>query len=258
MLKQHKAPTSWTHFPQLTLDTITQTTTESPPQASYRATIDFRNLNRIRLSNTTAFLPSIQSVETSFGDSIVSTLDIENCYLTILIAPESRNYFDFYGPSNQVWTHCAVAQGWSPSLNFCQRALAWTFRAPVLEKFRAEHILTWEQLPFSSYDQFLISFVDDLAIYTPAQSAHTNNTDRTSTVSPHAIHYNCVRSVLYSIQKHGWKLSLQKYTFSNPIFIFLGLRWDLAQRESMTQNDRVESILSYRVPRSIAELVRTK
>ena len=184
----------------------------------------------------------------------MSTLDIKNCYPTILIAPESRNYFNFYGPSNQVWTHCAVAQGWSPSLNFCQRALAWTFRAPVLEKFREEHNLTWEQLPFSSYDQFLISFVDDLAIYTPAQSAHTNNTDRTSTVSPHAIHYNCVRSVLYSIQKHGWKLSLQKCTFSNPIFIFLGLRWDLAQRESMTQNDRVESILSYRVPRSIAEL----
>ena len=116
MLKhQLKSNTSSTHFPQLTnSDKTQQPNTDTPPQASYRATIDFRNLNRVSLNDTTAFLPSIQSVETAFGDSIVSTLDIKNCYPTILIAQESRNFFNFYGPSNQVWTHCATMQGWAP------------------------------------------------------------------------------------------------------------------------------------------------
>ena len=40
----------------------------------------------------------------------------------------------------------------------------------------------------------------------------------------------------------------------NPTFVFLGLRWNLDDRSSKVQNDRVNSILQHRVPRSIPEL----
>ena len=255
MLKhRQKTQTSATHFPQLsTPDTKTEVNTENPPQASYRATIDFRQLNQVSLNDTTAFLPSIQSIEQCFGNAIVTTLDIKNAYPSIMIEESSRNYFNFYGPENMPWRHRATAQGWSPSLNFCQRALAWTFRPAVLEQFKTKHNLTWQQLPFSSFEKYLISFVDDLGIYTPKQLEH-NSQDKETSISPQVVHLNAVHSVLFAIKLGGWKLSLQKCTFSNPIFIFLGLKWNLTTNESMVQNDRIESILNYRVPRSIPEL----
>ena len=49
-------------------------------------------------------------------------------------------------------------------------------------------------------------------------------------------------------------MKLEVSTFMNPRFVFLGLFWDLNDRSSKVQNDRVASILKHRVPRSIPEL----
>ena len=40
----------------------------------------------------------------------------------------------------------------------------------------------------------------------------------------------------------------------NPKFVFLGLFWNLDEKSSKVQNDRVASIVGHRVPRSIPEL----
>ena len=40
----------------------------------------------------------------------------------------------------------------------------------------------------------------------------------------------------------------------NPTFVFLGVCWNLDDRSSKVQNDRVNSIVQHRVPRSIPEL----
>jgi hypothetical protein len=67
-------------------------------------------------------------------------------------------------------------------------------------------------------------------------------------------HFLCIKAVFYALRKSKWIISLQKSTILNPRFIFLGLQWDLADQSSVINNNRLEAILSHRVPRSTAEL----
>ena len=64
--------------------------------ATYRMTIDYRHLNKVTLNDHSTQLPSIQSIEVNFADSIVSTLDIANMFPSILLHEASRDYFNFY------------------------------------------------------------------------------------------------------------------------------------------------------------------
>ena len=49
-------------------------------------------------------------------------------------------------------------------------------------------------------------------------------------------------------------VKLEVFTFMNPDFVFLGLKWNLKEKSSIVQNDRVDAILNHRPPRSIPEL----
>ena len=208
----------------------------------YRMTIDFRDLNRATLNEKTCQLPSIQSIESSFHDSYVSTLDLSNCYPSILIDENSRNYFNFY-MENEIWNHSRVAQGWCGSLTACQKAVSWTFRDEVLQKFVISKALTTEQFPFDSFRLFLKGFVDDLAVH--SAKSHKNAEE---------LHILCIEAVFYAVRAGGWLLKLEVSTFMNPRFVFLGLQWDMDEAASTVQNDRVKAILDHRVPRSMPEL----
>ena len=63
-----------------------------------------------------------------------------------------------------------------------------------------------------------------------------------------------VYAVFYALHHTGWLVKLEVFTFMNPRFVFLGLCWDLNDKSSKVQNDRVSSIVQHRVPRSIPEL----
>ena len=68
------------------------------------------------------------------------------------------------------------------------------------------------------------------------------------------MHFLCLESVFYALETAGWLVKLEVSTFFNPEFIFLGLKWNLNEKSSMIQNDRVDAILNHRPPRSIPEL----
>ena len=89
--------------------------------ATYRMTIDFRHLNRVTLNDHSTQLPSVQSIEVNFADSIVSTLDIANMFPSILLHESSRDYFNFYF-ENEILRYACLPQGWAPSLAIAQRA----------------------------------------------------------------------------------------------------------------------------------------
>ena len=67
-----------------------------PEKSLYRMTIDFRSINLITLNEKTSQLPSIQAIENNFHNAIVSTIDLSNCYPSIEIEENSRNFFNFY------------------------------------------------------------------------------------------------------------------------------------------------------------------
>ena len=213
-----------------------------PARSLYRMTIDFRNLNRATKNEKTCQLPSVQSIENSFHDSYVTTLDLSNCYPSILLHEDSQNYFNFYMES-EILNHARLPQGWSGSLPACQKAVAWTFRDAVLVKFLSYKKLTRKLFPFDSYRHFLKGFVDDLAVHS-----------RKTLENPVDIHILCVEAVFFAIREGGWLVKLEVSTFMNPEFVFLGLFWNLNESASMVQNDRVKAILQHRVPRSMPEL----
>ena len=47
---------------------------------------------------------------------------------------------------------------------------------------------------------------------------------------------------------------MQKSTFLDPVFTFLGLKWDMKDESSCVNNDRIQAIIKHRTPRSIPEL----
>ena len=129
-------------------------------------TIDMRAINRVSDNETTAHLPSIQAIESSFHNAIVSTLDIRNCYPSVELHKDSRSFFNFWVLS-ELWQHQSLCQGWAPSLCTAQRALAFTFRDSVLDDFKREMGLKHEDLPYKHYFSFLINFVDDISVFSP-------------------------------------------------------------------------------------------
>ena len=218
------------------------TTPDQDTAPSFRMTIDMRNVNRCSENETSAHLPSIQAIESSFHNSIVSTLDVKNCYPSIELDKDSRSYFNFWMLSD-LWQHQSLAQGWAPSLAATQRALAFTFRDQVLEDFKKLKGLTDADLPHKHYFSFLINFVDDISVF--------SNKDLPNA---HKIHLNCLEATFYALARGGWKFSLPKCTFADNSLLFLGLSWDLSQKASLVPSARLNSILQFRVPRSLPEL----
>ena len=103
-------------------------------------------------------------MEVNFQNAFVSTIDLSNCYPSIVIKESLRNYFNFY-VENEIWHHGWLSQGWCASLQIAQRAVLWTFQDSTLADFISSRGLTPEKFPFTSYRQFLQGFVDDLTIF---------------------------------------------------------------------------------------------
>ena len=213
-----------------------------PSRSLYRMTIDFRDLNRATKNERTCQLPSIQSIEHCFHDCFVTTLDLSNCYPSILLEESSQNYFNFY-MENEILNHARLPQGWCAALPYCQKAVAWTFRDSVLARFIVHKQLTSKTFPYDSFVKFLKGFVDDLAIYSTRKGENAR-----------AIHMLCIEAVFFAVREGGWLVKLEVSTFMNDEFVFLGLFWNLKESASTVQNDRVKAILQHRVPRSMPEL----
>ena len=216
---------------------------ECSQRSLYRMTIDFRDLNKVTLNEKTAQLPSIQQIEAQFHNSHVSTLDLANCFPSIVIEKSSRDYFNFFGPNGQVWHHARLPQGWSSALALAQRAILWTFRDECLQNFKKKNGISDNELPYQHFYQFVSSFVDDIAVH--------SSKDLPKPVETHIL---CLQACMFALQEAGWLVKLEVSTFMNPRFTFLGLSWRLDQNCSMVENDRCEAILQHRTPRSLPEL----
>ena len=66
---------------------------DSSGKSLYRMTIDFRMINKVIINEKTSQLPSIKAIENDFNNSIVSTIDLSNCYPSIELEESSRKYF---------------------------------------------------------------------------------------------------------------------------------------------------------------------
>ena len=244
-LKSQKAPKTRTLQPEQKTQLRTEPLDPATPDSQrslYRMTLDFRLLNRKTLNEKTSQLPSIQSIESKFFDSYVTTMDLANCYPSIIVHKDSRNFFNFFCES-QIWNCSRLPQGWSPSLAIAQRAVLWTFRDAALHAFLKQKGLPANKFPFQHFHQFVQGFVDDLAL-------HSSRTLKDAQLT----HILCIEAVFFALETAGWLVKLEVCTFMDPHFVFLGLFWNLNEGSSIVQNDRVAAILNHRTPRSLPEL----
>ena len=76
----------------------------------FRLTIDMRQINLATMNDTTLVLPSIQTIERSFNDAIVSCFDLSNMFYNIALQPSSQKYFNFYIEDSMLG-HVRLPQG---------------------------------------------------------------------------------------------------------------------------------------------------
>ena len=67
------------------------------------------------------------------------------------------------------------------------------------------------------------------------------------------MHLIAIESKFYALSRFGWLISLRKSTISKPKFIFLRATWDMNKETIGSNDDRLNSILNWREPWSVAE-----
>ena len=215
----------------------------------YRLTIDMRTLNSATRNDTTIVLPTIESIERDFHGCNVTTLDLSNMFYNIKVSDDSIPFFNFY-VEESVWSHSSLPQGWCASPKFARDAMIITFAPEIMKDFAIENNLSEEDFPFRDYDQILKQFVDDLAVFTKRDTVKSYKGKFSAT----ELHMLAIDSVFYALARFGWLISLRKSTILQDSFVFLGATWDMSKETIGINSDRLDSILAWREPRSVAEM----
>ena len=114
-------------------------------------------------------LPSIQTIERSFNDAIVSTFDLLNMFYNITLQSASQKFFNFYIKDSTLG-HVRLPQGWSGSPKISRDAMTATFSTDVLKEFKQVNNISETDFPPVDFNQILVTFVNDLDTYTPGPS----------------------------------------------------------------------------------------
>ena len=231
----------------------TEASEQTPPSTPaervlYRLTIDMRSINSATRNDTTIVLPTIASIERNFHSCMITTLDIANQFYNVRLEEDSKKYFNFF-VEESTWTHAALPQGWCASPKLAREAMIMTFGPTILRDFKLENTISDIDFPVMDFDKMLTQFVDDLAVYTP----RTLPDNYTGKFTPVEYHLTALDSVLYALHRFGWLLSLRKSTILKDQFVYLGATWDMTEETIGINNDRLDSILSWREPRSLPE-----
>ena len=218
-----------------------QNVTQSP--AGFRATFDFTTLNT-KLTNVGKLsLPSISEIQQKTRNCVCSVIDLKNMFFSIVLEEESKAKTNFYW-KNRIMCHNRLGQGLSVSPYISAAAMNYTFSDKVLERFKNE--FSHQDLPFTSFNQFLDFYIDDVILYNK-RNISCNKYD------PTTVHYILLECVIWALNEAGWKGSLKKCSFMPPSFQFLGIEINTESNSSKMLSNRVESIQEWRSPLSAGE-----
>ena len=214
------------------------------PTTGWRAAFDFTTLNKCLTDTGKLSLPTLSEVQQKTAGCLCSTIDLKNQFYSLRLEEDSKKYTNFYW-QNTVLFHERMPMGISSTPYWAQTAMDWTFRDEVLERFQKENKV---KLPFKSYRQFCLWYLDDCLLFSPInQSKETN-------LSPKKLHSILLQATLFALSEAGWLGSLNKCQLMTTNFSFLGTEMNSAEAYSFIQEDRIRNILSWRQPKSCAEV----
>ena len=217
--------------------------TEKP--TSFRATFDLKSLNAISVNNGRLQLPTVDETRIFVRDKLCSVLDLSNQFWSIRLDDESRKYTNFYYNGKIYW-HCRMPMGFVNAPYIASKAMQYTFSDGVFEKFLRIRGLTSTDVPYKSYSEFLIIYLDDIVCGT-----HTSGKD--SSFDKFKLHSICLDAILFALEQSGWIIGLEKCEFMTQDFVFLGQRFNTVENSTGLESSRIQAILEWRSPRSIPE-----
>ena len=109
----------------------------------------------------------------------------------------------------------------------------YTFSDAILQRFKNE--FGYNDLPFSSFKQYLDFYIDDIIIFNKRNIVHDK-------YSPTMLHHILLESVIFALNDAGWKGSLPKCNFLKPSFQFLGVEINTKTNNTKLLSDRVQRI----------------
>ena len=213
------------------------------PTTGWRAAFDFTTLNKCLTDIGKLSLPTLSEAQQKTAGCLCSAIDLKNQFYSLRLEKDSQKYTNFYW-RNSVLYHERMPMGISSAPYWAQTAMDWSFRDEVLERFQQEKNV---KIPFKSYRQFCLWYLDDCLLFSPLiQNKETN-------LSPKQLHLILLQAVLYALSEAGWLGSLNKCQLMTTDFSFLGTEMNSKEAYSFIQEDRVKNILSWRQPKSCAE-----
>ena len=213
---------------------------------SFRCTFDLKNLNAITVNNGRLQLPTIDEMRVFVRDKLCSTIDLVNQFYSIKLEPGSRKYTNFYY-DGKIFFHKRMPMGYVNAPYIAAKSMNWTFSDDVFRRFLQKRGLTKDDIPYNSYREFVLIYLDDIAI---ASATSSNN----SSFDKYKLHSLCLEAVLFALQEAGWLIGLKKCEFMTQSFVFLGQRFNTIENSTGLNSNRIDAILEWRSPRSIAEI----
>jgi len=206
--------------------------------SSFRIVQDLRRVNAKTL-NVKKALPKLpEFIFQKLKNKVVSTVDANQAYWHLTLAPQSRSYTAFY-LQGRTLQFCRMPQGLTSAPGCWDRAMSVIFSPKTMSQVKEKHLTQAEadQLP-ESFEDFFDYYQDDSWIFSDDNESHL-------------IH---LKAVLAAYLIHDIKLSPKKSAFFPESFKILGV--SLTPQASELALDKVKalSILEWEKPDSLYTL----
>ena len=253
---------NWTKADQVIQGRIDKLSNKDTP---VRVLSDLTTLN-FAVKRASITLPDENEVKMFIKDRIISLYDIKNGYFSLVLEEESKEFFNFYW-KGLIFTWGRLCQGLCSAPFFFTRAMArmlddseWN----VVFQLKAEefkHLFKYAK----SFGDITKYYLDDVVMGTPVichcggedkiqcpNGFRCPNLDKKASLE---FHLEAHEALLIAVRRAGFLLEISKCQhFCQEAFIFLGTEYSGTTRTYSISADRVQSILSFRVPKSVPEL----
>ena len=233
------------------------------PDVKIRCINDLTTLNECLESVPSIILPSEAQVKKFVSNKLITLLDLKDMFYSIRICPTAYHFFNFYY-LDTIYNLTRLAQGLGSSPYVATEALKSSLTTEVWISFLSQNQNRLKLLKkfYNDYSKIQISFIDDMAIGSlplckcPGQTCTAGFDCPTFDVDTSAtLHVEVVEAVIFALNEAGFLVAENKFEpFVQNSFIFLGTHYDATTSEYGIALDRAQSILKFRIPRSIPEL----
>ena len=252
----------WTKADQAIVGRQSKMSTED---LSIRVLADLTSLNKILKSSPSITLPEETEVKGFIKNKLISLYDIKNGYFSLRVKESAKVLFNFYY-KNMIYTYGRMPQGMSSSPFYFMCAMAKMLGQSAWDEFyeqtkdRMKHIFKYAA-NFADISKY---YLDDIILASPLMCGCNGGTfncergfrcDNINLEQSIEMHAECHEAIVFAVRRSGMLLEKTKCShFTQDSFVFLGVEYCGTKSTYSISKERVASVLSFRVPRSIAEL----